>query len=372
MNSLSHTHEISSSERAIACFQGVAVGDIIGRAGGWHTTESILSSYGHLIQDIVVRQPNALKPKSKWLLGQTSDDTVFTLAVARSILKHRFVCRRSICYELRGIPEKYFSAASGMWKVKESNNLDYFHLEGAHSGAAMRASPMGIIWNIKQVDDLVNSVINMSVMTHGDSTAISAACAVAAAISAAIEGCVGQRVIDHAAKASIICERQISNSNLPNVSDKLLEVYSLIENVSVNLLNPNNMLDFRDLIAKSCDISRRACFLVPVAIALAVKFGNARQVIIAATNLGGDTDTRASIAGAIAAAIAPRTLPSPWILTMEDVNKHQMELLASELFRLRGKLKTYDCTHWEDKQPVANDMCMCLNYDKTIEYSNLT
>jgi ADP-ribosylglycohydrolase len=357
------THEAEEQadrlSRATACLYGVAVGDIIGRAGSWHTTESIFAAYGAPIQDLVKREPSAIKGKTKWLFGETSDDTEFTCVLAKTILRDKHVCRRSICAELKKVPERYLSAASCLWSLRKSDDLEHLRLDGHTSGAAMRCSPLGIVWSITEIENLVTSVIDSSVITHGDCTALSAACAVAAAISAAIDGVRGDGVIEQARRAAMICEAKVRTSALPAISQKIPEVYSLIQDLQIDLTLREDILLLRDTIARSCEIGRQACYLAPIAIALAVKFANAHQAIVAAANMGGDADTTASIAGAISAAIAADTLPSSWIKHMEDNNAHQLAQLARDLLSYRGKIVGRECTLWQEGFPVANAACGC-------------
>jgi ADP-ribosylglycohydrolase len=59
------------------------------------------------------------------------------------------------------------------------------------------------------------------------------------------------------------------------------------------------------------------------------------DAILLAANVGGDSDSVASIAGGVLGAAYPDTLNENWYEAVQDVNKHDLAGIASELARLR-------------------------------------
>jgi ADP-ribosylglycohydrolase len=58
--------------------------------------------------------------------------------------------------------------------------------------------------------------------------------------------------------------------------------------------------------------------------------------ILLATNIGGDSDSVASIAGAILGARCPDTINDEWYAVVEAVNGHDLIALGEELKGLRS------------------------------------
>jgi ADP-ribosylglycohydrolase len=59
------------------------------------------------------------------------------------------------------------------------------------------------------------------------------------------------------------------------------------------------------------------------------------EAILMAANIGGDSDSVASIAGGILGAAYPDTVNCGWLEVVEQVNGHNLETLARSLAPLR-------------------------------------
>ena len=75
---------------------------------------------------------------------------------------------------------------------------------------------------------------------------------------------------------------------------------------------------------------------MPLAIALASVMPSAHSAILLAANVGGDSDSVASIAGAILGARYPDTVNGEWFGIVEVVNCHDLMSLGEELNALRS------------------------------------
>jgi ADP-ribosylglycohydrolase len=64
---------------------------------------------------------------------------------------------------------------------------------------------------------------------------------------------------------------------------------------------------------------------------LAILTKSAETTTLIATNLGGDTDSVAAIVSAIAGALNPSSVNLGWLKDVEEVNNHQLSLLATQL-----------------------------------------
>lgn len=75
--------------------------------------------------------------------------------------------------------------------------------------------------------------------------------------------------------------------------------------------------------------------IVPLALALGTVMQSAEAAILLAANMGGDSDSVASIAGAILGARYPDTVNDEWYAVVEQVNGHDLLSLSEDLSALR-------------------------------------
>ncbi len=77
--------------------------------------------------------------------------------------------------------------------------------------------------------------------------------------------------------------------------------------------------------------------IVAMAISLAVMTNSAEKTTLLATNLGGYTDSVASMGAAIAGAMSPESVNESWYQAVEYVNGNELVNLASSIMELRAK-----------------------------------
>ena len=75
--------------------------------------------------------------------------------------------------------------------------------------------------------------------------------------------------------------------------------------------------------------------IVPLALALGTVMDSATAAILLASNIGGDSDSVASIAGAVLGARIPETVDDDWYEQVEAINGHHLMALAERLAALR-------------------------------------
>ena len=75
--------------------------------------------------------------------------------------------------------------------------------------------------------------------------------------------------------------------------------------------------------------------IVPLALGLGTLTQSAEEAILLAANIGGDSDSVASIAGAILGAMYPTTVDHDWYRVVEVVNDHNLVAIANDLAQLR-------------------------------------
>ena len=160
-------------------------------------------------------------------------------------------------------------------------------------------------------------------VAHGGSLAIAAAAATAAAVSAAMEGAPSEHVLGLAERAAAQVESRCPGA--PAMANAIRAVH-----VDLTCLT----------VIRADDVATR-CFpnspltIVPLALGLATVLQSAEEAILLSANVGGDSDSVASIAGAILGAMDPETVNQQWYEIVEGVNAHNLVALAEELGRVR-------------------------------------
>ncbi|UTD26865.1 ADP-ribosyl-[dinitrogen reductase] hydrolase [Bradyrhizobium sp. WD16] len=134
---------VTIEDRAFAAFIGFAVGDALGATVEFMTPAEIVSQYG--VHDAIVG--------GGWLRlapGQVTDDTAMSLALGRSLLRHRGLDVRDVCEEfaawLRTRPVDVGSTCRrGIRRYIANGTVSGEFFEGdAGNGAAMRVLPLAL------------------------------------------------------------------------------------------------------------------------------------------------------------------------------------------------------------------------------------
>jgi ADP-ribosylglycohydrolase len=173
--------------------------------------------------------------------------------------------------------------------------------------------------------DLVRGAREASISTHGGSLAIAAAAATAAAVSAAVDGQNASQVAASAQEASDLAEPDCPGVSPGSFGRALRAVHDLLAGLPV--LTPAAIA--------ACCFPNNPLTIVPLALALATIMRSAQAAILLATNVGGDSDSVASVAGGILGAMYPDTINESWIRVVESVNEHGLVALAGQLAELR-------------------------------------
>jgi ADP-ribosylglycohydrolase len=177
------------------------------------------------------------------------------------------------------------------------------------------------------MDEIVAAAREASISTHGGALAIAAAAATAVAVSAAIDGASPLEIIERAQQAAVQAERERSGSDATTFAQAVRTIHDDLQRW--NALRP------ADVAARY--FPEGPSTIVPLALALGTVMSSAEAAILLATNVGGDSDSVASIAGAILGARYPETVNDEWYAVVERVNRHDLLSLAEALSRLRSQ-----------------------------------
>src|SRR3989475_8277170 len=115
---------VTVADRILGCLKGIATGDAIGKQTEMLSHEDVLHWYPHGIRGFE-GTPGSVIPrylgnaKHEWRVGETTDDTELTVAVARAILTDRNVSHVSVGRELLRCTKGNLSIREGGARARE-------------------------------------------------------------------------------------------------------------------------------------------------------------------------------------------------------------------------------------------------------------
>jgi ADP-ribosylglycohydrolase len=322
---------MTEKDRALASLQALATGDAIGKQTENLSRDDIARWYPAGVRGFE-GYPGTLIPryatnrKHRWVFGETTDDTERTIAVARAVLQDGDVRHVSIGRELLRCKKSVHPGVRSLWEFHQAADATRVALAHDGCGAAVRVAPVGILYRSDRLDDIVDGAYHASISTHGGPLALAAAAATAAAVSAAIDGAGAGEIVTFAHAAAERTEQQRSGTNdaafaraITSIHDDVSRLPELDPDVIANRHAPTQPLT-----------------IVPLAIALATIMESAAAAILLAANVGGDSDSVASIAGAILGARYPDSVNQDWYAVVETINDHRLGRFAEGLCALRA------------------------------------
>jgi ADP-ribosylglycohydrolase len=317
-------------ERVIGCFKALAAGDAIGKQTEMLTRDDIRRWYPEGITGFHGRpgevMPRYAGKRYEWRIGETTDDTEQTLAVTRALLREGEISHEGIGRELLQCRKSLHPGVS-LWAFVQIGDPSHVASGGDGCGAAMRAAPVGVIYPSSRLEDLVRGAYECAIPTHGGQLAVCAAAAVAGAVSAALEGRSAAEVLTVALRASKEAERLRPSGDASAIAESMEEIYS-------NLAGRKRLVV--DELAQQY-FPNKPQNIVPLALSLALITQSAQETALIAANLGGDSDSAASIGGAVAGALCPETVNESWFAVVSAINEDRLLDAATSLAALRGR-----------------------------------
>ena len=318
------------TDRILGCLKGLACGDAIGKQTEGLSRDRIRRWYPDGVRgfegtpgDVIPRY--ASTSKHRWRFGETTDDTERTIGVARAVVRDERVRHASVGLEMLACTKCVHPGVRSLWEFHQANDPQRVTSEHDGCGAAIRVSPVGIVYRSHRLDELIDGAREASIPTHGGPLALAAAAATAVAISAAIDGADAGRIFELAQLSAARAERERTGSTASTFAAALIRIRDAL------LRQPR--IDPDEVAAKH--FPDNPFTIVPLALALATLMQSTRTAILLATNVGGDSDSVASIAGAVLGARYPETVAGDWYDVVEAINDHRLVSLGESLGRLR-------------------------------------
>jgi|BioPla2DNA2_1021312.scaffolds.fasta_scaffold06729_2 ADP-ribosylglycohydrolase len=330
-------------EKILGCLLGAAIGDAMGAATEMRTTEQIKEFFGEKVTTFIAPPMDTFARGNK--PGQVTDDFSIAYVAIETILENGKI-NDEVAKEalLRwGDIEEFFSRFAGpttraaiealrtgvpvedKWGFKLVCENDK-----ATNGAAMKASPLATL-SLGDVDKAFMNSMILSMPTHDNNTALSGAALVACATATALnEGSTLDDILESALEGAKKGD-DYGRKNAKTLSNP--SVYEKSKLAIAYAANSENMDDLIEIVADIVGTSVYAYDSVPAAIAFVAKLkDDPMEPIIAAVNVGNDTDSIATIVGGIAGALLGyKAFPSEYLDIINEANGYDLEKLAEEI-----------------------------------------
>ena len=328
----------AATDRARGTLWGLAIGDALGMPTQMLSRAAIRATLGELdgFRPAATDHPLA----AGMAAGSVTDDTEQAVLLAHALLAHD-----------GHVDAAELAAALVAWEddMRARGSLDLLGpsttravaavlagvpareagRSGTTNGAAMRITPVGIVMPTDDLDALVDRVVEASRVTHHTGVAIAGAAAVAAAVSAGIEGADVAAATDVAIEAARRGALRGSWVAAADVARRIRWAVDLVDRA-----DPGRTLrDVEELVGTSLATQES----VPAAFALlALHPDDPWRACLAAAAIGGDCDTIAAMAGAVAGAChGTAGFPAHAVATVRSVNALDLDPVADALVALR-------------------------------------
>jgi ADP-ribosylglycohydrolase len=325
-------------DRIKGAYLGCAIGDAMGAPTETRPTDLIKKDVGNgkYVTKFVVPRSDTLAAGQP--AGQCTDDFSVSYLSSKAFIEAGGITRKAAEKAMVewSTYDRFYIAHSGPTskraislikgeEVDTKNDYACCANSWATNGAGMKAWVAGV-FNIGNIDKAIDDCLTMCKVTHDNPVALSAASAVAAAVSIAITK---NSTIDDVVNAGIYGARQGYEKSWKfaksSAGASVEERIRMAVTIGINYAN-----DFDKLLEEMSGIvgtGLNANEAIPAAFGFFVASkGKVMDAIYMGVNCGNDTDTIASIAGAIAGAYSgSKDIPSNYLQFLSTANDLDIE-----------------------------------------------
>lgn len=300
-------------DRARGALYGLAIGDALGMPTQLLSRERIIDCWGPLLTGFESAPPD--HPIAAGMpAGSVTDDTEQAVLLGRLLLSGRVDPREladalsdwEADMEARGSLDLLGpSTKRAIDAVRAGTPPEEAGRFGDTNGAAMRVTPVGLAFRGVSLTALVDAVQEASLVTHNTSVALAGAAAVAAAVSVGVSGSGTGRAVSGAGRVAMTIEWAVSAAELGADRGRWVAGADVAARIrwATDLVAGQPIETAVEVISSLVGTSLATQESVPAAFAvLSAVPDDPWQACLLAASLGGDTDTIAAMAGAIAGA----------------------------------------------------------------------
>ena len=308
-------------DKILGCLTGVGIGDAMGMPTEFLSAKQIRD---HFAEVRTFQPAPSWHPLAHLCAGTMTDDTEQTLAIAAMLIEKtafdasdvaRALLRWADGMDLDSLDRMGPSTNYALKRLRAGEDPYQTGFRGNTNGAAMRITPIGCI-HAGRPKDVFDDVIRTCAPTHLTDVAVAGASATACAVAEAfrpeadLESVLhamvwgaregeerARKAIEIAANGQLPWE-VISAQINPSLAERIEWSMQVVEK------SHGTPAGRRDTLARSVGTGVFMIETVPfVAGVMQIALGDPFEAIVLAANAGGDTDSLASIAGAICGAL---------------------------------------------------------------------
>ena len=326
-----------TTDRALAAFRGLALGDALGMPTQSMSRAEILADHGPItgFVDAGPRQRIAVGMPA----GSVTDDTEQAVLVAELLVEGggtfepTVLAQRLLAWEERMRARGSLdllgpSTTAALARLGAGVPVEEAGRGGSTNGAAMRITPVGIACDVSDLRSFVEVVERTSAPTHNTGLGIAAAAAVGAAVSAGVGGASLPEAVEVAVAAADEGGRRGHWVAGGSIAARLRWAVPYLAELPTRARE--------QALTEVIGTSVAAQESVVAALALAALGDDPWTTLCRAAGLGGDTDTIAAMAGAVlGATCGSAAWPAAAVATVERVNQLDLGPLVDRLLDLR-------------------------------------
>jgi ADP-ribosylglycohydrolase len=331
---------VGEQARAAGALYGLAIGDALGMPTESLPRPEVVARYGPLLDWF---QPGAAdQPLAPGLAaGTVTDDTEQALLLAGLLIEGGGrIDAAEFARQLLGWEESMRvrgsltllgpSTKRALAALLAGMDLAETGRYGSTNGAAMRITPVGVATPVDDLGRLVDQVVEASRVTHNTGVALAGAAAVAAAVSAGVAGAPVPAATEVAIAAASLATGRGHWVAAADIAARIRWAAGLTAGLA-----PEAVLDIVPTLVGTSLASQES---VPAAFAiLAAAPDDPWLACRLAASAGGDTDTIAAMAGAVAGAChGVAAFPAEARRTVAEVNGLRLDEVAAGLLALRA------------------------------------
>lgn len=330
----------STNDKILGCMLGAATGDAMGAPTETRSAEQIFQDFDGYVKDMITPPDDCFARGLP--AGSITDDFSLAYSLAEELLDRNGNISEDAAEKavLRWADQKKYLHFAGPTTlasiqrmrgnpIEEKNDFLAVNNNKATNGAAMKIFPVGLCRPGK-VDEAIHAAITIAKPTHPNDTSISGACAIAAAVAKAVEpdadlddvllaGLYGART---GYKLSI--QQGATHLAVPSVEKRILLALKIAKQP---LSWGKTMIALRDNIGAGLMVHESVPCVFGI---LAANKKDVMGAITMGVNIGDDTDTVATMAGAVAGALyGISNIPPEYIPLLENVNNIKLVDMAN-------------------------------------------
>lgn len=319
-------------KKRIRCsFYGTALGDSMGMPTEMWNQEKIDFYFPDGVKELYASQGSLDWFGRDFQKGQVTDDTENTIFIVRSIanaggkadteefIKLLLYWEEHEDYTINVIGPSTRKAIDAIRKGTDIRETGRF---GTTNGAAMKISPVGMVSDYRNMEQLVKNVYQICLPTHNTGIAVGGASAIAAAVSYAVSGGKDLEEMIHIAR---VAANAGSRKGVQHPGANLVTRIDL----ALKAVQELSFYEARRYIFDVIGTGMETVETIPAALALILMSnGDLNEVVKNCASIGGDTDTLGAICGGICGAFSENIDEEKYHL-LETVNHINFEQLCN-------------------------------------------